>query len=179
MLYFKMRRTTLSIKTSLVFCLGSLLILAACSNNSTQNGAPELSDSARAANKKIDSLRRASYRNNDLSIIFLDATSQIMQAQMVLEKADAAGNKPEMVDSLIINSAKGDSLYFALRRMYMAGTAFAETDLQRTRFNSFTMPDSSTLWLQKHFKGSTPSGALSALMKFQNDCTVINKIVRK
>jgi len=174
-----MKRTAISIK-ALCLCLGGLLIFTACNNNGQQSkGAPELSDSARAANKRIDSLRRASYRNNDLSIIFLDATSQIMQAQMVLENADAAGNKPEMVDSLIINSAKGDSLYYALRRMYMAGTAFAETDLQRSRFNSFTMPDSSTLWLQKHFKGSTPSGALSSLMKFQNDCTVINKIVRK
>jgi hypothetical protein len=174
-----MKRTAISIK-ALCLCVGGLLILAACNNNGHQSkGGPGLSDSARAANKRIDSLRRASYRNNDLSIIFLDATSQIMQAQMVLENADAAGNKPEMVDSLIIYSAKGDSLYYALRRMYMAGTAFAETELQRSKFNSFTMPDSSTLWLQKHFKGSTPSGALSALMKFQNDCTVINKIVRE
>lgn len=175
-----MERTAISIKTSLFICLGGLLILAACNNNASQNNeAPKMSDSARLAQKRLDSLRRATYRNNDLSIIFLDATSEIMQAQMMLEKADFAGNKPEMVDSLIINSAKGDTLYLVLRRMYMAGAAFAETDAQKARFNSMTMPDSSTLWLQKHFKGSTPAGALSALMKFQNDCSVINKIVRK
>lgn len=175
-----MERTAISIKKGLSLCLGGLLIVAACNNNAGQSkNMPGVSDSARLAEKHIDSLRRASYRNNDLSIIFLDATSLIMQAQMVLEKADFAGNKPEMVDSLIVYSPKGDSLYYALRRMYMAGTAFAETDMQRAKFNSMTMPDSSTLWLQKHFKGSTPSGALSALMKFQNDCTVINKIVRK
>ncbi|THU36842.1 hypothetical protein FAM09_17910 [Niastella caeni] len=175
-----MKRTAFSIRTGLFLCLGTLLIATACNNNSSQkNTKPLLSDSARAANKRIDSLRRASYRNNDLSIIFLDATSQIMQAQMVLEKADYAGNKPQMVDSLIINSDSGDSLYYALRRMYMAATAFAETEEQRARFNAMTMPDSTKLWLQKHFKGSTPSGALSALTKFQNDCTVINKIIRK
>ena len=176
-----MERTAISVKAGLSLLLSGLLIATACNNNNSYQSkeVAKLTDSVRLANERIDSLRRASYRNNDLSIIFLDATSEIMQAQMVLEKADAAGNKPEMVDSLIINSAKGDSLYYALRRMYMAGTAFAETDLQRARFNSFTMPDSSTLWLQKQFKGSTPSGALSALMKFQNDCTVINKIVRK
>src|SRR5688500_2139529 len=112
--YFKMKRTAFSIKTGLFLCVGALLITTACNNNTTQNGTKlSISESAQAANKMIDSLRRASYRNNDLSIIFLDATSQIMQAQMLLEKADYAGNKPEMVDSLIINSNKGDSLYYA------------------------------------------------------------------
>jgi hypothetical protein len=172
-----MERTTNSIKTGISLCLSALLVFTSCNSTSTQSKA--LPDSARLAQRHVDSLRRASYRNNDLSIIFLDATSQIMQAQMTLENANSAGNKPAVVDSLIINSNKGDSLYYALRRMYMAGTAFAETDAQRDKFNAMTMPDSSKLWLQKYFKGSTPAKALDALTKFQKDCTTINKIVRR
>ena len=176
----KMERTTISIKAGLTLCLGGLLIIAACNNNAGQSKEmPKLSDSARIAEKRLDSLRRASYRNNDLSIIFLDASSEIMQAQMMLEKADYAGNKTEMVDSLIINSTKGDTLYLTIRRMYRAGAAFAQTDAQKAKFNDMAMPDSSKLWLQKYFKGSTPAAALSALTQFQNDCVIINKIVRR
>jgi hypothetical protein len=175
-----MKRTAFAIKTGLSFCLVVLCIISACRNSSKDTeGAPKLSDSARLAQQHIDSLRRASYRNNDLSIIFLDATSQIMQAQMKLEKAQAAGNKPAMVDSIIINSDKGDTLYYVMRRMYMAATAFAETPGQRAKFDAMTMPDSTKLWLQKQFKGATPESALNTLTNFQNDVTVINKIVRK
>lgn len=173
--FFKMNRTVLFIRTGLLLCLGALFVLEACNNNAAQSK-DVVSDSARLAQEHIDSLRRASYRNNDLSIIFLDATSELMQAQVALEKA---GNKPEMVDSLLINSNKADTLYLVLRRMYMCGAAFAEDKAEKARFTSLTMPDSSKLWLQKHFKGSTPTAALDALTKFQNDVTVINKIVRK
>jgi hypothetical protein len=84
-----------------------------------------------------------------------------------------------MVDSLIINSTKGDTLYLTVRRMYRAGAAFAQTEAQKAKFNDMAMPDSSKLWLQKYFKGSTPAAALSALTQFQNDCVVINKIIRR
>jgi|RhiMetdeSRZDD1v2_1073273.scaffolds.fasta_scaffold00267_6 hypothetical protein len=176
-----MKITAIAIKTGLSLCLGVLLILAGCNSNSSQNKgvAGNSSDSARAAQDRLDSLRKTHYRNNDLSIIFLDASSQIMQAQMALEKADYAGNKPEMVDSLIINSSKGDTLYLTLRRMYEAGAVFAESYAQKDQFRAMRMPDSSKLWLQKYFKGLTPSGALTPLAKFQNDCAVINKIVRR
>jgi hypothetical protein len=175
-----MKRTAFAVKTGLSVCLVIVYMLPACKNaDKNSEGRPKLSDSALLAQQHIDSLRRASYRNNDLSIIFLDATSQIMQTQMQLEKAHAAGNKPGMVDSIIINSDKGDSLYYAMRRMYMAGTAFAETAIQRAQFADMTMPDSTKLWLQKQFKGATPERALNTLTNFQNDVTVINRIVRK
>lgn len=175
-----MKITAIAIKTSLALCLGALLILAGgCNSNSSQSKAGNLGDSARTAQDRLDSLRKTHYRNNDLSIIFLDASSQIMQAQMALEKADFAGNKPEMVDSLIINSSKGDTLYLVLRRMYEAGAVFAESYAQKDQFRAMRVPDSSKLWLQKYFKGLTPSGALTPLAKFQNDCAVINKIVRR
>jgi hypothetical protein len=176
-----MKRTAIAIKTGLGLCLVGTLILTACNSNSLQNkeAAGYASDSARAAQDRLDSLRKTHYRNNDLSIIFLDASSQIMQAQMTLEKAEIVNNKPEMVDSLIINSAKGDTLYYALRRMYEAGAVYAESYAQKDQFRAMRMPDSTKLWLQKYFKGLTPSGALTPLAKFQNDCAVINKIVRR
>ena len=175
-----MKRTAFAIKTGLSLCLVVLCTLPACKNaDKNSEGVTKLSDSALLKQQHIDSLRRASYRNNDLSIIFLDATSQIMQAQMALEKAQVAGSKSGIVDSLIVNSNQGDSMYYALRRMYMAATAYAENDAERARFNSYTMPDSSKLWLQKYFKGLTPQAALNSLSKFQNDCAVINKIIRR
>jgi len=174
-----MKRTAFAIKTGLSLCLVVLCTLPACKNaDKNSEGVTKLSDSALLKQQHIDSLRRASYRNNDLSIIFLDATSQIMQTQMWMEKAHAAGNKPSMVDSFI-NTDKADTLYYMMRRMYMAGTAFAETPVQRAQFDAMTMPDSTKLWLQKQFKGATPEGALNTLTNFQNDVTVINKIVRK
>jgi hypothetical protein len=117
--------------------------------------------------------------NNDLSIIFLDATSWIMKSQMALTRAEMTGNKKEMVDSLIINSTQGDTLYLTLRRMYEAGAVFATSYEEKDQFRAMREPDSSKLWLQKYFKESTPKEALNTLEKFQKDVTVINKIVRK
>ncbi len=89
------------------------------------------------------------------------------------------GNKKEMVDSLVINSTQGDTLYLTLRRMYEAGAVFAETYAEKDQYRAMRVPDSSKLWLQKYFKEATPKEALETLGKFQNDVTAINKIVRK
>lgn len=176
-----MKRTIISIRTGLFICLGGIITLASCKSQDTQSAAlsGNASDSARKAQDHIDSLRKTHYLNNDLSIIFLDATSWIMQTQMALTKAEMAGNKKEMVDSLIINSTKGDTLYLTLRRMYEAGAVFAESYEEKDQFRAMREPDSSKLWLQKYFKESTPKEALKTLGKFQNDVTAINKIVRK
>lgn len=175
-----MKRTVISIKTGLFISLGAFIIFAGCKSQDTQSDAAagNLSDSARKAQNHIDSLRKTHYLNNDLSIIFLDATSWIMQTQMALTKAEMAGNKKEMVDSLIINSTKGDTLYLTLRRMYEAGAVFAESYEIKDQYRAMREPDSSKLWLQKYFKESTPAEALKTLGKFQNDVTTINKIVR-
>jgi hypothetical protein len=176
-----MKRTVISIKTGMFTCLGAFIILAGCKSQDSQSAAllGNVSDSARKAQDHIDSLRKTHYLNNDLSIIFLDATSWIMQTQMALTKAEMTGNKKEMVDSLIINSTKGDTLYLTLRRMYEAGAVFADSYAEKDQFRAMREPDSSKLWLQKYFKESTPSEALKTLGKFQNDVTTINKIVRK
>jgi hypothetical protein len=178
-----MERTTFALNKGLSLCLGGLLlIMASCNNHSLQNkdvAGNNESDSARKAQDRLDSLRKTHYLNNDLSIIFLDATSWIMKTQMSLTKAEMAGNKKEMVDSLVINSTNGDTLYLTLRRMYEAGAVFADNYAEKDQFRAMRQPDSSKLWLQKHFKESTPKEALKTLDKFQNDLTVINKIVRK
>ena len=176
-----MERTANVVKTGLSVCLVALLVLASCKSQDSQNSgtAGNGSDSARKAQDRLDSLRKTHYLNNDLSIIFLDATSWIMKAQMALTRAEMAGNKKEMVDSLVINSAQGDTLYLTLRRMYEAGAVFAETYAEKDQYRAMREPDSSKLWLQKHFRERTPKEALSTLQKFQQDCTVINKIVRK
>jgi hypothetical protein len=66
-----------------------------------------------------------------------------------------------------------------LRRMYEAGAVFAESYAEKDQYRAMREPDSSKLWLQKYFKGNTPTEALTKLQKFQNDATVINKIVRR
>jgi hypothetical protein len=177
-----MERTAFAMKRSLAFCMvGLLSVLAGCNSHSLQNKdvVNNVSDSARQSQDRLDSLRKTHYLNNDLSIIFLDATSWIMQTQMALTKAEIAGNKKEMVDSLVINNPKGDTLYLVLRRMYEAGAVFAESYPEKDQFRAMREPDSSRLWLQKYFKESTPKDALKTLDKFQNDVSVINKIVRK
>ncbi|WP_207511162.1 hypothetical protein [Longitalea luteola] len=176
-----MKRTVIAIKTGLFISLGPILLFASCKSQDTQSDAVagNVSDSARKAQDRVDSLRKTHYLNNDLSIIFLDATSWIMQTQMALTKAEMAGNKKEMVDSLIINSTTGDTLYLTLRRMYEAGAVFAESYALKDQYRAMREPDSSKLWLQKYFKESTPSEALQTLSNFQNDVTAINKIVRK
>ena len=98
---------------------------------------------------------------------------------MALTRAEMTGNKKEMVDSLVINSTQGDTLYLTLRRMYEAGAVFAESYSEKDQYRAMREPDSSKLWLQKHFKDNTPKEALKTLEGFQNDVTTINKIVRK
>lgn len=175
-----MKRTVIAIKTGLTFGLVALIVLASCkSQDSTSDGVNNVSDSARKMQDRVDSLRKTHYLNNDLSIIFLDATSWIMKTQMAMTRAEIAGNKKEMVDSLVINSTTGDTLCLTLRRMYEAGAVFATSYAEKDQYRAMREPDSSTLWLQKYFKGNTPTQALTTLQKFQNDATVINKIVRK
>lgn len=174
-----MERTAISIKTGLLIGLGALVILASCKSEDSTAGVNNVSDSARKAQDRVDSLRKTHYLNNDLSIIFLDATSWIMKAQMALTRAEIAGNKKQMVDSLLINSPLGDTLCLTLRRMYEAGAVFSDDYAEKDQYRAMREPDSSTLWLQKYFKENTPTEALNTLQKFQKDATVINKIVRK
>lgn len=176
-----MERTVITIKTGLSICLVALFVLVGCKSQDSQSSgmAGSISDSARKSQDRLDSLRKTHYLNNDLSIIFLDATSWIMKSQMALTRAEMTGNKKEMVDSLIINSTQGDTLYLTLRRMYEAGAVFATTYEEKDQFRAMREPDSSKLWLQKYFKENTPKEALNTLGKFQKDVTVINKIVRK
>lgn len=175
-----MKRTAIAIKTGLSFGLVVLIVLASCkSQDSTSGGMGNVSDSARKVQDRVDSLRKTHYLNNDLSIIFLDATSWIMKSQMAMTRAEISGNKREMVDSLLINSAMGDTLCLTLRRMYEAGAVFATSYAEKDQYRAMREPDSSTLWLQKYFKDNTPTQALTTLQKFQNDATVINKIVRR
>lgn len=174
-----MKRTAI-VQTGLACSLMALSVLIGCKSQDQQAGAVSNgSDSARVKQDRLDSLRKTHYLNHDLSIIFLDATSQIMQAQVALERAAVAGNKKQLVDSLLINSTKGDTLYLTLRRMYEAGAVFAQSYAEKDQYRSMREPDSSKLWLQKHFKESTPKQALGTLEKFQKDLTDINKIVRK
>jgi hypothetical protein len=63
--------------------------------------------------------------------------------------------------------------------MYEAGAVFAESYAEKDQYRAMREPDSSKLWLQKHFKESTPKEALKTLEKFQNDVTTVNKIVRR
>jgi len=175
-----MKRTSISIRTGLFLSLSAIIVLASCkSQDSTRAGIDNVSDSARKVQNRLDSLRKTHYLNNDLSIIFLDATSWIMKTQMALTRAEIAGNKKQMVDSLVINSTQGDTLYLTLRRMYEAGAVFAESYAEKDQYRAMREPDSSKLWLQKYFKENTPKEALNTLQKFQNDATVINKIVRR
>lgn len=174
-------RTASAIRTGLFICLGAFIVLASCKSQDSQNTgiSGNISDSARKAQDRLDSLRKTHYLNNDLSIIFLDASSWLMKTQVSLTRAEMAGNKKEMVDSLVINSTQGDTLYLTLRRMYEAGAVYAESYAEKDHFRAMREPDSSKLWLQKYFKESTPTVALKTLEKFQNDVTVINKIVRQ
>jgi uncharacterized membrane-anchored protein len=175
-----MKRTAIAIKTGFTFGLVVLIVLASCkSQDSTSDGVNNVSDSARKVQDRVDSLRKTHYLNNDLSIIFLDATSWIMKTQVAMTRAEIAGNKKEMVDSLVINSTTGDTLCLTLRRMYEAGAVFATSYAQKDQYRAMREPDSSKLWLQKYFAGNTPTEALARLQKFQDDATVINKIVRK
>ncbi len=176
-----MERTANAVKTGLSVCLVAFLILAGCKSQDSQSGAAtgNVSDSARKAQDRLDSLRKTHYLNNDLSIIFLDATSWIMKTQMALTRAEMTGNKKAMVDSLVINSTQGDTLYLTLRRMYEAGAVFAENYAEKDQYRAMREPDSSKLWLQKYFSDNTPKDALKTLEKFQYDVTTINKIVRK
>lgn len=175
-----MKRTVITINTACCLGLMAFLSLASCKSQDTTAAAiNNVSDSARKVQDRVDSLRKTHYLNNDLSIIFLDATSWIMKTQMALTRAEMNGNKKEMVDSLVVNSTSGDTLYLTLRRMYEAGAVFATNYADKDQYRAMREPDSSKLWLQKHFQGNKPSEALTKLQKFQNDVSVINKIVRK
>ena len=157
-----------------------IMVFTACRNRSAENkvaGAP-LSDSAKLARATLDSTKKAAYRNNDLSIIFLEASSEIMQAQMAIEKADYEGKQAGPADSLIVNSSKGDTLYQTLMKVYDVGALYADNETDKMRFENMKLPAGSKPWLGKKFKGLTTTDAVVTLGKFQNDCNLISKIAR-
>jgi hypothetical protein len=156
-----------------------VITMGSCSGSAgNRSKNKKLSDSALAVREHLDSLKRKLYRNNDISIIFLEATSEIMKAQMALEKADMQGIKQGATDSLV-NSAKGDTLYFAIKHMYEIGALYAQDEDQRAAFEEKLLPAEPKPWLIKHFKGKSVEKALNTLKDFQNDCTVINRVVRR
>jgi hypothetical protein len=156
-----------------------VLLAAGCTGSGgdrSRNG--KLSDSALAVRDHLDSLKKKWYRNNDISIIFLEATSEIMQAQIKLERADIQGIK-NGADSFIVNTPKGDSLYYAIKHMYEIGAVYAQDEDQRALFEEQLLPAEPKPWLIKQFGGKPIDKSLSKLKEFDSDCKVINKIVRR
>jgi hypothetical protein len=153
--------------------LAWLLLLGSCGNAGTPADKVVKNDST----VKQDSIRKAAYKNHDLSIIFLEASSRLLQCQLLLEKADAGGQKYGMADSLLVNSKKGDTLYQAMKKVYEVGIVYAPNETDKNRYAEMKMPDNSQLWLQKHFKGSQSVEALNTLNRLQHDCNTIHGMV--
>jgi hypothetical protein len=157
----------------------TLLMLAglqACSNGPSA-AAQKTLDSLKLANAKLDSTRKAAYRNHDISIIFLEANLQILQSRLLLDKADAGGQKVGVADSLLVNSKKGDTLYQSLTKLYDLGSLYAKNETDKTRFVAMKTPANSKQWLEKNFKGVSTVEAGNTLSRFLNDCSLINQLV--
>ena len=149
-----------------------LLLLASCSGAGTSTDKLIKNDSL----AKLDSIRKASYKNHDLTIIFLEASSQLLQCQLLLEQADAGGQQYGLADSLLVNSKKGDTLFQAMNKVYELGRLYATNETEKKRYAGM-QGDSSRLWLEKHFKGMQSVEALNTLSRFQRDCNTINGMV--
>lgn len=151
-----------------------VLVFACSGGSATEEN--KNADSLKLSNAKSDSMRKA-FKNHDLSIIFLTATSQLLQCQLLLERADSGGQTTGPADSLIVNSRKGDTLYQAISRMYDLGILYAQNETDKYRFTAMKEPANSKQWLEKHFKGVSTVEAGNRLSRFQNDCTLINHLV--
>lgn len=147
----------------------ALLLLCACSGAGTSTDKLIQNDSL----AKQDSIRKASYKNHDLTIIFLEASSQLLQCQLLLERADAGGQQYGWADSLLVNSKKGDTLYQAMSKVYELGRLYATHETDKKRYAGM-QANSSKIWLEKHFKGRQSVEALNTLSRFQRDCNTIN-----
>jgi hypothetical protein len=154
-----------------------LLLPGACGGSDVAAGDKAKNDSIKRANAKQDSIRKAAYKNHDLSIIFLEASSQLLQCQLLLEKADAGGQKYGMADSLLVNSKKGDTLYQTITKLYDLGTLYANNETDKKRFAGMKTPADSKQWLEKYFKGVQSVEALNTLSRLQRDCNTINGMV--
>ena len=150
--------------------------LYSCSNGSSGATAKTL-DSLKQANAKLDSTRKAAYKNHDLSIIFLEANLQLLQCRLLLDRADAGGQKVGIADSLLVNRKKGDTLYQSVTKLYDLGMLYAKSETDKTRFETMKTPANSKQWLEKNFKGVTTVEAGNTLSRFINDCTLINQLV--
>src|SRR5687768_2744084 len=102
--YLKMRGWVMTASFSAITGL-MLAGLPSCSNGSS-SAAKKTLDSLKLANARLDSTRKAAYKNHDISIIFLEANLQILQCRLLLDKADAGGQKVGVADSLLVNSKK-------------------------------------------------------------------------
>lgn len=156
------------------------IVMATSCNGSAGGGSGKrkLSDSALAVRDHLDSLKKKWYRNNDISIIFLEATSEIMKAQIELERADMQGIK-NGADSFIVNTTRGDTLYYAIKHMYEIGAVYSQDEDQRAQFEEQLLPAEPKPWLIKQFGGKPIDKSLNKLKDFDLDCKAINKIVRR
>jgi hypothetical protein len=156
----------------IIMVAGSLLV--ACSNAAGKKAGK--SDSLTLAQAKQDSTRKAAFKNHDLTIIFLEASAQLIQCQLLLEKADPGGQQYGVTDTLLVTSKKGDTLYRAMNKLFDAGVLFATSEPDKERFAEQKAPDSSNLWLEKNFKGVQSVDALNTLSRWQKDCNVIRDL---
>jgi hypothetical protein len=157
------------IKNRLLRLAAALVMLSACGGDASP-GKTITNDSL----AKQDSVRKASYKNHDLTIIFLEASSQLLQCQLLLEKADAGGQQYGMADSLLVNSKKGDTLYQVMNKVYQVGTLYASNETDKKRYVEMKTPANSKQWLEKNFKGLQSVAALNTLSRLQRDCNTIN-----
>jgi len=171
----KMKGRVMTASLSAIILLG-LAGLQACSDGPSA-AAQKTLDSLKLENAKLDSTRKAAYKNHDISIIFLEANLQLLQCRVLLDKTDAGGQKVGVADSLLVNSKKGDTLYLSLTKLYDLGTLYAKNETDKTRFAAMKTPANSKQWLEKNFKGVTTVEAGNTLSRFINDCTLINQLV--
>jgi hypothetical protein len=172
--YLKMRGWVMTASFSAITLI--LAGLPSCSNGSSSATNKTL-DSLKLANARLDSTRKAAYKNHDISIIFLEANLQILQCRLLLDKADAGGQKVGVADSLLVNSKKGDTLYQSLTKLYDLGTLYAKNETDKTRFAAMKTPANNKQWLEKNFKGVSTVEAGNTLSRFLNDCSLINQLV--
>ena len=144
----------------------------------------KVNESLEETNKEIDSLYKRSSSALDLEqktidsiqLVLRNAHAYLESAKTSLALADTNGENLDAAQTLFINTAKGDSLFYYVMSVCDLGIKYTDKDAERKKF-VLQRGINKNRWLEKYFKMVPTIAAKTILSKFQNDCLYIRTMI--
>lgn len=105
---------------------------------------------------------------DSLGNLFIQTRAYLIHLKDELKKADSKGEKLDVAQNLLINTAKGDSLYKYMSQLYEAGIKYGDSTATLLLYKDLKKLGKDK-WLERYFKMVPTVAAITILSNFQSD----------